>query len=169
MGLRLGFSRSSYDPPSNIPRYLDNAPLCSQLPNPNPKKFEILRWEKIGRFLIVKINYPDCNNYEGNKILVFENIEITDLIKQGSIDPHFSENRKFHSPIVRFVPNMKGWKMARKLAQSLVLLFAIFNASRSVAQECISYLDRDLTARYEQAEAMRQEASQKAQEAPRIS
>ena len=62
--------------------------------------------------LIVEIQYPDCINYEGKKILVFENVEYSDLMKQGSIDPHFSDNKKFKSPIARFSPTERGWQMA---------------------------------------------------------
>jgi len=65
------------------------------------------------------INYPDCNNYEGNKILVFEGIKYIKLYEQGSIDPHFSDNKKFHSPIARFEPTDKGWSMAVELCKTL--------------------------------------------------
>ena len=65
------------------------------------------------------INYPDCINYEGNKILVFEGINYIKLYSQGSIDPHFSNNENFHSPIARFEPTDKGWSMAVKLCENL--------------------------------------------------
>jgi hypothetical protein len=66
----------------------------------------------IGNLLILEIEYPDCTNYEGRKLLVFENVTVNDLIKQRSIDPHFSENKKYISPIARFRPNEEGWKDA---------------------------------------------------------
>ena len=71
-------------------------------------------------FLIILINYPDCINYEGNKILLFENTCLEKLIDQGSIDPHFSDNKSKISPIARFVPTIQGWTMAVNLTDSLL-------------------------------------------------
>lgn len=80
---------------------------------PDPKKYRILREKRINDFLIIKINYTDCINYEGNKILVFKNCKILDLVQQEhGIDPHFSENEKLLSPVARFRPDEEGWKMA---------------------------------------------------------
>ncbi len=99
------------------------------LPNPNPKNFRIKRSRVFGkasrlpiednpfitgRFLLIEINYPDCTNFEGNKILVYEDVTLSQLIKQKSIDPHFTSNRKFKAPIARFIPNARGWGMAVK-------------------------------------------------------
>ena len=44
------------------------------LGGPQPRRFNIIDTLSIGKYLIVTINYPDCKNYEGNKILVYENI-----------------------------------------------------------------------------------------------
>lgn len=87
--------------------------------NPDPKKYRILREKKINDFLILKINYPESTNYEGNKILVFKNCTILDLVQQEQgIDPHFSDNEKLISPIARFKPDDEGWKMAEFFAQN---------------------------------------------------
>lgn len=48
------------------------------------------------------------------KRLVFENCTLEDLMEQKLIDPHFSENKNFHSPIARFEPTEKGWENAVK-------------------------------------------------------
>jgi hypothetical protein len=57
------------------------------------------------------INYPDCTNYEGNKILVFHNISVEEIANANTIDPHFCD--KDHvSPIARFRPSKDGWSMA---------------------------------------------------------
>lgn len=113
MGLIKHFSSSSLD--------RDYEPLVKQTSikkgNPNPNNYKILLHEKIGRFLIVKINYLDCTNYEGNKILMFEHVSIKDLEKQKSIDPHFSENKMYIHPIARFEPTDKGLEMARLCAK----------------------------------------------------
>ena len=78
--------------------------------NPDPYNFKVLKHILVDNMLIVEIQYPDCINYEGKKILVFENVKYSDLMKQGSIDPHFSDNKKFKSPIARFSPTEQGWK-----------------------------------------------------------
>lgn len=86
-------------------------------PNPDPKNYRIMNFQRIGRFLIIEVNYPDCRNYEGNKILLYKDVLIDDLRNQGSIDPHFSDNKNMYSPIARFVPTNEGRELAVRLAQ----------------------------------------------------
>lgn len=85
-----------------------------QLPNPNPdpSNWMILESRQIKDMLIVRIKYPNCTNYEGTKILVYEGVTIDQLKQQRAIDPHFSENEQFHSPVARFEPTARGWRMA---------------------------------------------------------
>jgi hypothetical protein len=90
--------------------------IPSGLPNPDPNNYTIVKTSMIMNFLIIKIKYHDCINYEGNKILVFENCTLKDLQEQKLIDPHFSENKKYHSPIARFEPTDGGWRMASHFA-----------------------------------------------------
>ena len=85
------------------------------LPNPDPKNYVIEKLQMIGDYLVVEITYPDCTNYEGRKILVYENVTAKQLRKQKSIDPHFASNKRFHSPIARFEPTEYGWELARKV------------------------------------------------------
>ena len=70
--------------------------------NPNPKNYKFLKTLQIGKFLIVEMQYPDCKNYEGKKIMVYKDVTFKTLQKQKLIDPHFSDNKKFKSPIARF-------------------------------------------------------------------
>jgi hypothetical protein len=105
MGIRL-FSRDSYDDSSY------NTKSVSNLPNPDPKNYIIKRYIQIDKYLLIEINYPDCTNYEGNKILLYENITLNQLKSQKLIDPHFSENKNYVSPIARFEPTDKGWELA---------------------------------------------------------
>ncbi len=79
--------------------------------NPNPKKFKIEKIKSIGRFVIAKIRYPDCINYEGNKILVFENTSKREVLSAKEIDPHFCESNHLYL-IARFEPTKKGWQNA---------------------------------------------------------
>ncbi len=109
MGLSL-FSRCE---PNNYQS--QNRSACRKvkiLGNPNPSNYEILKHKRIGRFLVVLILYPDCNNYEGKKILVYENTSLKELRKQEVIDPHFCDHLFHISPIARFVPSDVGWEYA---------------------------------------------------------
>lgn len=81
--------------------------------NPDPKHFRLKRIDYVCGFLIIKVQYPDCLNYEGCKILVYDKgVTWTDLDKQKVIDPHFSGDKKYISPIARFEPTERGWNMA---------------------------------------------------------
>ncbi len=90
-------------------------------PNPDPNNYKIVKAHEYGPYLIVKINYPDCQNYEGNKILVFEKLTLIELVNQKAVDPHFFQDQKkeFTSPIARFVPSDEGWNMALIFVKSM--------------------------------------------------
>lgn len=85
--------------------------------NPNPENFRINKLEQIGKFTIVEVNYPDCRNYEGNKILVFERIPKKFILDWKYLDPHFRKP-PHPSPIARFEPTQKGWKYAVKFCKT---------------------------------------------------
>jgi hypothetical protein len=87
-------------------------------PNPDPKNFKIIKMESVGRFQILKINYPDCTNFEGNKILIYENRSMKELANLSFIDPHFCDSEHI-SPIARFEPTEKGWAMAITFCNAL--------------------------------------------------
>lgn len=78
--------------------------------------YSIINHVQIDNYLLIQIKYHDCKNYEGNKILLYENCDITKLKNQLTIDPHFSDNKNFHSPIARFEPNVDGWNMGFVIA-----------------------------------------------------
>lgn len=70
-------------------------------PNPDPSFYKIIRWWSYDEaYLVIEVQYPDCNNYEGRKVLVFK-ATLKSLLAQKKIDPHFSENKDFISPIAR--------------------------------------------------------------------
>lgn len=108
MGLGIGFSKSSFEISST-----------TTLSKPDPKNYSIIKHEELGKYLLIMINYPDCSNYEGNKILLFKGIKLKDLKKQKMIDPHFSDNDKYWSPVARFEPTELGWNMALQLIATL--------------------------------------------------
>ncbi|MDD5150156.1 MAG: hypothetical protein PHC28_06685 [Flavobacterium sp.] len=100
MGLFKSISSSYFDNPK------------PDIHNPDPLKYRIKKYMCFNGYLIIDINYPNCLNYEGNKILIYKGISINDLIDQKYIDPHFSDNNKYHSPFARFEPTNDGWDTA---------------------------------------------------------
>jgi len=110
MGIGM-FSRDRYDECS-CPKPVYEAPVVVHPGNPDPANYQLVDTLTIGNFLIVEIKYPNCKNYEGRKILVYEGVTWQKLRSQKLIDPHFSANKKFISPIARFEPTDRGWRMA---------------------------------------------------------
>ena len=92
--------------------HLENSNMLTPFGNPKPGNFRIEESKRVGRFVIVRIQYPDCVNYEGKKILVFENININKLYQLTNIDPHFCDSHDHPSPVARFKPDDKGWEYA---------------------------------------------------------
>lgn len=82
---------------------------------PEPDIFKIIKLEQIENHVVALINYPNCTNYEGNKICVFAYMSEKRLKKLKEIDPHFSED--MNSPFARFKPTQYGWEMALKIAE----------------------------------------------------
>jgi hypothetical protein len=111
-------SSSKFDTTVDV-REMREKKLKRILPNPDASNYEIIKHKYVNNYLILMINYPDCINYEGNKILVFENCTLEQLKEQKLIDPHFCDNEEFFSPIARFEPTDRGWNMALKLCKSI--------------------------------------------------
>lgn len=114
MGIFRAVSHSSFESSSATAP----APVAG---NPNPNNWKLVKYKEMAGYLIVQLNYPDCKNYEGNKILVFEGISLADLINQKTIDPHFFPNKTGapRSPVARFTPDTNGWTMAEVLANGM--------------------------------------------------
>lgn len=85
------------------------------LPNPESDNYTIIRADVVNGYLLVEIKYHDCTNYEGKKIMIFK-CTPSQLLNQKLIDPHFSNNSNYHSPIARFEPTSLGWENARRCA-----------------------------------------------------
>ena len=124
MGIGIGMrgSSSTYDKKPNTV-YVDRVVerVIEKLPNPDPFNWILEKSEKIGDYLIVLVVYPDCTNYEGRKIMLYEGATVKDLRSQRSLDPHFSSNKEYFTPIARFEPTEFGWEMATKLAKGLYI------------------------------------------------
>ncbi len=114
MGVVKFFSSSSFDNQDS-----ESNSSNKIISNPDPTKYRILREKRVNNFIILKINYTESTNYEGNKILLFRNHSLIDIINQKEgIDPHFSDNSDLISPIARFKPDEEGWNMAVFFAEN---------------------------------------------------
>lgn len=85
--------------------------------NPIPSNFTVVDEYQGDGCCCVMVNYPDCNNYEGDKILVFISYTVGDIKAMSSLDPHFSEFGI--SPFARFKPTPQGWTIAKLLVKSM--------------------------------------------------
>jgi len=75
--------------------------------NPNPKLFKILYIDdRFKPYVLAKVHYPTCVNFDGIKLLVFKDINCKDLKSRLTLDPHFSKDDM--SPIARFSPTDEG-------------------------------------------------------------
>lgn len=92
--------------------------------NPNPRNWKLIRKHELDKYLILELEYPNCTNFEGRKILVFKGVSYVKLIEKNvkMIDPHFSDNKEFFSPVARFEPTEFGWNAAMLLCQTLISL-----------------------------------------------
>ena len=101
-------------------KYSHVAPFSSPRdPNPDPHNFKLQKIERVGRFVIALVEYPDCTTFEGRKILVFENVSTSKLKNAKVIDPHFCDSKKHISPVARFKPTNRGWEMACEFADMM--------------------------------------------------
>lgn len=87
--------------------------------NPDPHNFEIIKLERVGRFTIMLVQYPDCVNFEGRKILVFKTLTLGDPFRLKAIDPHFCDSGEHASPVARFVPTDEGWWFATEFCKRI--------------------------------------------------
>ena len=80
--------------------------------NPNPHKFKVEQLYAYPNCYVSLINYPNCSNFEGNKILV----TTYNPLDRDSIDPHFYQNSGL---LARFEPSSRGMALAHSLAESI--------------------------------------------------
>lgn len=64
---------------------------------------------------VFEIQYSNCTNYEGRKILVLK-VTMLELLQMKWIDPHFIENGPL---LARFVPTEEGWSHANVYASQI--------------------------------------------------
>lgn len=89
--------------------------------NPQPHNWKLVREERVGSATVLEVIYPDCRNYEGRKIMVYEASGLAEIMKknEGKLDPHFLNDSRVLSPVARFEPNSQGWSHALRFARTL--------------------------------------------------
>ncbi len=100
-------------------RVMSSGPSSGPTPgDPQPHRFKVLCMHRVGDAAVVKVKYPDCTNYEGVKVLVYENAKAFQMqVRGGLLDPHFLQGGG--SPVARFEPTDRGWQMALDFAKTL--------------------------------------------------
>jgi hypothetical protein len=88
-------------------------------PAPDPTRFKLSEYLIFGQYLLVRVVYPNCTNFEGHKIMLYKGVSIEELTQAKILDPHF-QNIKF-APIARFTPTKEGWLLARQLCTLLLV------------------------------------------------
>ena len=91
------------------------AKACCQQSSPDPSQFMILRSQIFEQpeiiHIILEVQYRGCTNYEGRKILVYDRVDPSVLLRVRVLDPHFSDTDCL-SPIASFPPTERGWQDA---------------------------------------------------------
>ncbi len=91
----------------------------SQAGNPNPQNFVFGRVQVVGAHIVAELIYPDCTNYEGRKVLVYQGINLLCLTSPQSLSPHFCNDKSHVHPFARFEPTEAGWAAAVRCAEGL--------------------------------------------------
>lgn len=97
-------------------RHCQSSPYAAPNSNPDALNFRIITEQRIGKYLVLLVHYPDCTNYEGKKLMVYEGFNSAqELIKHnlGKLDPHFSTGSG--SPIARFKPTDASLELIERM------------------------------------------------------
>lgn len=96
-------------------------PVVQQkLGTPQKTNFTIIRAFDIGmKGVVAEVQYPDCVNFGGRKILVYlDRMQFYAAVHEKELDPHFLE--RGISPFARFEPTGYGWDKAIEFARKLL-------------------------------------------------
>ena len=86
--------------------------------DPSPTNFKVLKHQFVGGNTVAVVEYPNCTNFEGKKVLVWLGRQPVDTWTH--LDPHFNNPSKdSHTPFARFRPTAEGIRAAVLLAESL--------------------------------------------------
>ena len=100
-----------------IPHFNSSNVALNKQP-PNPATFKIIHIKECGNYCVVLVNYPDCINYNGNKLLITRNISGENLTKLKYLDPHFVEFSELEI-VARFLPTEEGIQSAFNFIETL--------------------------------------------------
>ncbi len=82
--------------------------------DPNPNKFVIMDKYRAPHCWVVRVCYPGCTNFDGEKVLVIGSNSPPENLRV--LDPHFLED---NDVIARFRPDDKGWNRAIEFAKTV--------------------------------------------------
>lgn len=91
---------------------------------PDSEKYTVVDFQRVGPHVVMKVLYPNCAkcSYEGNKVMVFLDVNETQLMRWRRIDPHFRDKPpapvEAPSPAARFPASDQGWRDAITYADS---------------------------------------------------
>lgn len=92
---------------------------------PDPTQFEIDEAKFVGPHLVARVLFPNCAKcaYEGKKVLVYLDIDVTKVLKWKRLDPHFraagpKSPQDAPPPAARFPASPEGWSDAIAYAVS---------------------------------------------------
>ena len=81
--------------------------------DPDPKNFKIVEIYEGSKYLMATVEYPNCTNFEGTKIILMKDTTKKELEKMNKIDPHFLTSNNI---IARFRPTFEGISLAVEMA-----------------------------------------------------
>lgn len=102
--------------------------------DPDPHIYHIKKMEVFGRITVLLVNYLNCTNYEGMKILVIKDYALSKKHVPGHgphlqrLDPHFLEGG---SLLARFAPTDDGWSSACLMASLISVDDKLHDAAKS--------------------------------------
>ena len=102
-----------------LKRTCSSSPYAIASSNPNPAIFTIEHEYTIGEYLILRVRYPGCTNFEGVKLMVYLGYASSkELLRatQGKLDPHFQYDET--APFARFAPTDLSYRRIEKLCAS---------------------------------------------------
>ncbi len=93
---------------------------------PDAEKYTVECVEPVGPHMVMMVKYPNCSrcSYEGNKVMVWLNVSLLDVVKWRKIDPHFVDPKTSRppteapGPAARFPASDVGWCDALNYARS---------------------------------------------------
>lgn len=86
--------------------------------DPDPSRFEILQhYEENGHTMIL-IKYPNCINYEGQKVILYKDTTFDKINSLKILDPHFTNTNRI-KPFARFEPTEDGIQACYNLMKIL--------------------------------------------------